>query len=340
MGTPADAAGGLVVDPGAFRYRSGRGLATKWIVIILVVVLVAIYLAVVLLNEDLRRDYFVQRLTGPIIALAFTVILFSAFKSVAVLQMPVQVGGLSLPAGTGNWVLTIAGAAAFFYLLLGPISKILFPPDQNVAGYIFYKRANPDEGFVAVPNVQVRVPETYQMSAPTSNDGRFVITNLTFHPKSLDALYFNTVYVFEARDPAGRYPIIPHPSQNVPTATTSIAGTEWVDLGNKCVDSNTKGYRSVKLLMLRKTIAAVAGYSTLVIKMNSQQPVYLVDLQKELPDNAGAEDKISEDQTMARQWLIPVVGDKTEVKFTVCLGTRVPGPPPPRNGLSTAYWFK
>lgn len=341
MSTTAGTAGELTADPGSQNRPKFRSrLTLRWIVIIGVLLFVGFCITIVMLNEELRREYWVQKLIALLLVLGVTVVLFGVFKNVANVQMPLAVPGSSVPVGAGGIVITLAGAAAFFYLLLGPISNFLFPPDQTVAGYIFYKRQNPDEGLMPVPNVQVRVPQTYQSSAPTSNDGRFVITNLTFHPSSLDAIYSNTVYDFRPTDPAGRYPIIPRPAGTAPPPTASIAGTEWVEVGTKCPDSNTRGYRSVKLMILQKTVPTVPGYTTMVFKINAQPPVQIVDAQKELPQNAGLADQLTDAATVARQWSIPLSGDKAEIKFAVCLGNKAAGPPPPRNSLSATYSFK
>lgn len=311
---------------------SGSTSRGKGVVVILAIIFFVVHIGLLLANENLRRDYFVQRLTGPLLVLYIVVIVFAAFPNIVRLQLPsiTQKGGA-----------TLLGAGAFYYLLLGPITNALFPPDQTIAGYIYYQSVGQNQGLKPVPGVLVKVPETSQPSQPTGNDGRFVITNVSFRPKELDAFYSDTVYPFDlSKYQNNRYDIIPRPEEPRLSEQANIAAGEWLEVGNKCPDVNTAGYPKLKQLVLQKAVSVPAGYKNLLIKVRTQDPARILDAQKEEPDDQGFEDQLEEDRTQVRQWSLPARGDKTEMKIAVCLGARGKSPAPARNSLTTTYWFQ
>jgi hypothetical protein len=75
------------------------------------------------------------------------------------------------------------------------------------------------------------------------------------------------------------------------------------------------------------------------IKVNTQSS-RIVDAQKEKPDNEGFEDQLPDDRTLAREWSVPAQASQTEVKLTLCLGTKKGGQPPARNDINTGFWFE
>jgi len=342
------------LSPNLNADKSAENRASGKVVTVVILLVVVGYLAVVLFNEELRRDYFVQRLTVPILVLAITVILFRFGRSVAVVQIPLgQVSNsvvdtlvtLGIPQGfarnTAGVVVSLGGAAAFFWFVLPPITGAIFPKDQVISGNIYYKLAAESEGLRPVPNVVVQVPETDQRSRPTSDDGHFVITDLSFRPRELNAEYRGLVYPFDpGKYQYGRYDVIPMSTKPRPTAPSSAAATDWIPTGNKCPDVNTSGYSGARLFVFQKTLSTPMGYDKMVIRVSAQDPARIIDAQKEKPDSLGAEDQLQEDRTVTRQWSVPVQGKEAEVKLTVCLGQKGRGAAPARNSLTVIYWFE
>ncbi|HJT28571.1 MAG TPA: hypothetical protein VJ784_14255 [Pyrinomonadaceae bacterium] len=190
----------------------------RWAVAIATLVAIGVYIGYVVLHENVRRDYFVQRLTTVILILGVVVILFALFKNLVNIRLPIVGGPVPQKASAG--AITLIGAAGLLWLLLGPIKNLIFPPDQIFSGNIYYKINQNGDPLEPVKDVVVQVPETDQKSQPSSEDGRFTITNLTFHPEDVNALYGGLVYPFEpGKYRHSRYDVINRPA--IPPKTTS-----------------------------------------------------------------------------------------------------------------------
>ena len=321
----------------AAQATGDRWRTIRWAVVIGCLLAIAIYLGMVVTNESLRRDYFVQRITTYVLIVATAVVLGALFKNVATIQLPATSPISSNAAGAG---ITLIGGIAILYVLLGPVTNLVFPKDQTISGNIFYKTDKPEDGLRAVADVVIQVPQTDQRSQPTSKDGRFTITGLSFHPTDLNAIYSETFYPFTpAKYKSGRYDVIPKPAVKPDSQATTIAATDWIESGNRCQGVDTTGYRKLSLFVLQKTIPLTPGYRNVVVKVAVPPPNEIVDGQKEKPGN-GYEDQLDPHSNLARQWSAPVVGNSMEWKLTICLGRKGAGPAPARNSLTTSYWFE
>ncbi|HYK21342.1 MAG TPA: hypothetical protein VEV42_11450 [Pyrinomonadaceae bacterium] len=319
------------------KENESRWRTVRWAVVIGCLIAIASYLAVVVLNESLRRDYFVQRITTFVLIVATAILLGALFKNVATIQLPASSRISGNTAGAG---ITLVGGIAILYVLLGPVTNLVFPKDQTISGNIFYKADRPDEGLRAVEGVIVQVPETDQRSQPTSKDGRFTIIGLSFHPTDLNAIFSETFYPFTpAKYTSGRYDVIPKPPSKPDSQATTIAAGEWIESGPRCQGVDTRGYRKLSLFVLQKAIPIMPGYKSMVIKVAAQSPNEIADAQKERPDN-GYEDQLNADRSLNRQWSVPIAGSSIEWKLTICLGRKAAGPAPARNSLTTTYWFE
>ena len=154
-------------------------------------------------------------------------------------------------------------------------------------------------------------------------------------------MYSGLTYPFDpSKYQRGRYDVIKRPAVTPPSQRTTVAATEWIESGNKCPSVNIAGYSKVALFVLQKSFPVLPGYGNMMIKVNAQNPVQIIDAQKEKPDNEGFEDQLQEARTLTRQWSLPARGNQADVKLTLCLGRKGPGPPPARNTLTTDYWFE
>lgn len=334
--SPPDAAGGSsgTAIPPQGRHKSLTSVL-RWVIVVGVLLAIVAYVAFLLLNEDVRREYYMQRVTTLILTLGVAVILFVAVPSSATISTKYHVPDV----GQKAFVL-LGGGAAFFYLLLPRVFEQIHPKDLTISGNIYYQPAPGATGLRGVRDVVVQVPETDQRSRKTEEDGRFTITNINFKPDELNALYSELTYPFKLEKlEGGRYQIIPRPVESVPSPPTDISASKWIDLGNKCPATATAGYSKVKQFVLNETVPAMRDYKNMIVKMQAQGAARIVGAQKEKPDS-GYDDQIEENPELARQWSVPVRGDRTELKLSVCLGVKGRGPAPERSSLKTEYWFE
>jgi hypothetical protein len=320
--------------PGGRKGATGADWA-RWVIAVVIILLVAGYVTVLLFDEELRRDFFIQRLTAPILTLGIAVALFAAVPSSARISATYNFSG-----GAQKVTWAAGGGLAAFLLLNGPIGNVLFPKDLSINGYIYYQSDGKTQALLGVRDVIVQVPQTDQRSRSTGEDGYFTIGGLSFKPDKLKALYGGMTYNFQLIEPqGGDYPIIPRPAEATPSEPNDIAASEWLDLGNKCPDASTAGYNRVKQLVLQKTLPALPGYRNMIVKVQALDSARIAYAQKELP-NSGYDDQIGDGREIARQWSMPVRGDKTEIKLSVCLGVKGHAPAPVRGSLKTQFWFE
>jgi hypothetical protein len=319
------------------KKKDNKSSTWRWVLIFLVVLGVGGFIARILSNESLRRDYFWQQFTLALFAVAAVVVLFALFKNRASVELSGPVASVVPSSATGR----VSGAAAFLVIILGVLWFLLYPKDQTVWGYIYYENQQPKSGQRAVKDVVVIEPRTDQRSQPTGPEGRFTITNLRFIPNRLIARYSEVNYSFVPPDyKDNEYPVIPPPTVSRPSQRNSVAASEWTESGSKCPNMSTTGYRKVALYVLQKSFAVAPGFENLVVKVTAQNDSEIVDAQKERPDNEGYEDQLQEARVLTRQWAIPSKPDKVEVRLTLCLGRKKTGPPPARNDIVTQYWFE
>src|SRR5688572_12112641 len=99
----------------------------KWVVVFLAIIGLGLFIGYVLYNDEIRRDLFWQRATMLAMIVFIVVVFFAGLTSRAQLSIPALSD--KIPAGTQGMTITIVGAGALLYFLLGPITNVMFPQD-------------------------------------------------------------------------------------------------------------------------------------------------------------------------------------------------------------------
>ena len=295
------------------------------------------FLVFLLVYDDLNSKLWVQGLVGIVIALVVSVVLFSIIYS------SVHVKGAALWGG----VLGMSGGALFYLILLPYLKPFIFT-SHSVTGFVYYKRGAPDAPLKAVQGVVAQIPETGQKSAPSDQQGRFVIDSVYSENTKLLFQYAGDTFPANTADYKDSiYAIIPLPVKEPPPERKSIDASQWQE-GNpkECPRDQVGAYATVKEFALNQTIAKdaaakAAGATRLTLKVSLPADKGDIFDAEETEPGTGLEiqEQGSSDlRTRSWQWQ-KITGDQLKIRIVICLGTKGGQGEPSSGNLETAYWF-
>ncbi|MDX6499955.1 MAG: CarboxypepD reg-like domain [Blastocatellia bacterium] len=284
----------------------------------------------VFVYDDLKSRPFIQGMSGLVFTLVASVILFSAVPGEAKIKGPFILGG----------------AAAFFFLAVPRIEKLVFPA-HTIFGTIYYVGTNRP-----VPDVSIRIPGTNQQ-VTTNNSGYFQMQAVPRRVTKLVANPGGEDYEFEIKeeDENPKYAIIPAPPPPpVRSRSTVIDPKDWqIHVDNQCSKEGEATNRKVTLLIWAKKISRLDDFSRLLVEVEPLGSSDITQTAKlEPPDIGGdftdAEAPDKRDVRHLHQWVIPFVDkDKNvdlkeiDVKLAVCLGMDKNSIPV--SSINASYWF-
>lgn len=275
----------------------------------------------VALVPGLNTNPFMQGVTGLVLAACIAVALFSAVPSSAWIKVPVSLGG----------------AAAFFFLILPPLERFIFP-SRTITGTVYYVNTTTPVAAVAIRN-----PDTKQ-EVKTDDRGDFTLPNVPWSVSSLVATSGGKDYAL-VLNPEKKYPIIQQLPETTTTPKQTIASSEWSKhQTNNCPQIKSTTPSHVDLFSLTESIPVTESYSKLYIQVSTLGTASLVHAEKIKPPPGTGGEAVDDqtpgaDRTKARRWWIPVTARPVDLELQICVNTKdeLGGNNP--NAFETFYWF-
>lgn len=284
------------------------------------------FVVFVFVYDDLKKDPYVQGLTAILVALAIAIVLFSA--------VPGSKATFRLPLG-------LAGAAAFYIILLPQIKSFVFPL-YTYTGYVEFECDKPPgKDFFPVQDAEVAVKDS-DLKASTNEQGKFTIPNVPSQITITELLISrggNSYRLNVKENPDNVFHIPPEPAI-VDSPVKSIDVAEWTEDNNTCTSGDgDKNYFAIRQVILNKSVPTEAGYSTLLVEVAAPEGVEIAGARKLAPPEGN---KVQAEQGYAKlqKWQIPVNANETALRLSVCLGSTKRDVKISDASLTTRYWFQ
>lgn len=274
---------------------------------------------------DLRKEPFVQGASGILIALAIAVVLFSA--------VPGSAAKIKLPIG-------LAGAAAFYFLLLPRIESFIFP-FHSFAGYVAYEsKSTIDKGYDPVEGAEVEISGT-SMSAKTDAKGKFVIPDVPSQVNVTDLIVSRggRSYRVKIKDYPDNIYRIPREPQVIQSSKRSVRPEEWSAERAECATVGEKKLYDIRQFSLHKAVLKEDGYSNMVMDIKAGEGVEILKARKLAPQEGF---KVQPDGEYSKQqkWLVPIGGEETKLHLLMCVGADKRELKISNSSINASYWFE
>jgi len=278
----------------------------------------------VFVYDDLRANPFVQGITGLVLALGIAIVLFSA--------VPGSFAKVKIPIG-------LAGAAAFYWLILPRIEPYVFPV-RAFSGYILYEKKQSDASTSPVEGAQVEIVGT-SSQAKTDGFGKFIIANVpsTLTITNLMVTRAGRIYQINVKNSPEHVYYIPRESQIVQSDKQTVSEETWnEDKGDICPSNRKKEFPSMKQFSLLTNVPTIAGYTDLLLEIRSVNDVLILSARK--PEQIDGIRVQTEDESKIQRWEFPVGSSHVRVGVLICLGTAKKGVDISKESLRSTYWFE
>lgn len=283
------------------------------------------YVVFVFVYDDLKRDPFVQGISGIIVALFIAIILFSAVSgSRATVKLPIS----------------LAGAAAFYIILLPQIKPYVFSLN-SYTGYVAVECGGRDKYFLPVQGAVVEIKDT-DLKATTNDTGKFTIPNVPSQVTISELIISQggNHYNFNVKEnPDNVFHIPPEPLLADSNKDIIDAG-EWIEDKSECrSDDPDKKYSTTKQFSLSKSVPRKADYSAMLIEVSALEGAEIISARKLEPPE-GTKVQSEEGYTKVQKWQIPLNDNEAKLRLSICIGTIKRGVQGSSANLKTAYWFQ
>jgi hypothetical protein len=253
------------------------------------------------------------------------VVLFSAVPgSQAIVKLPIG----------------LAGAAAFFFLVLPRVQPFIFP-FYSFSGRLAFESVDQTErGYKPVVGADVELMNS-GLRATTDAAGKFAVPEVPSQLQVVQILVSRAgrVYPLQVKDYPDKVFRIPRDPEIIKTTEHPIDPSEWVEEAVSTQCRRRKDLFDVKQFSLRKDVQQEGGYADLFIRVLSEGGTEMLNSSKVAPQD-GESVQASTDDLREVQWALPVNGKGVWVHLKVCVGATRKNAHLSTSNVRASFWFQ
>lgn len=217
------------------------------------------------------------------------------------------------------------------------VSAFKGPEIGTAEGYVFYQRKEASAEALPVEGAEVEIPAN-GLKGRTDANGRFVILNVPRHLAINELVVRRGGRTHNVKvQPDGHY-YIPREPEIVQSNRQRFPDEAWVEDATGLCPPEKKEFGSTKQFSLTTRVPTLAGYTNLLVEVQSAQEMKILKARKLEPSSGSKVE--TEDESTTQRWEVPINSPEVTLALSVCLAIVKKNVAIPKPRLQTQYWFE